>query len=428
MSVSRNPEYVLLLGGDMPWRDRALLGAARANPAPVAVMQRGGPVNRNRSADLVVPGDPCSPGPALDAVVAYERSSGARPVAVVPLVEMAVQPGLAIAGHYGLPYLTPESVALVRDKGRMKQAFLDAGLRVPRFGSFSTLDDLRALAADIGFPAVIKPVHFGGSEGVRLVRDPSELEDAFAFTAGAMRGHARNFGLAEDLFQIEEYIASQVEVSVEVINSPQGRHVLAVTDKFLTAPPFFAELGHAVPSIHRENRRIPDAAFAACAALGMDRGIAHVEMRLLDDGTPVLMEVNARTAGDGIPDLVERVTGLNLFMLHCWSYSRDDLPSLAGRPGSGRAAIAFMKAPPGRIASVRQPVPGDLPPEVVGLHLWARAGDMSLPCVNSHTREGAVEFFWPDDPAVEPLDLHLRLTDDLTGRLVQVAPADAVAQ
>lgn len=420
MNLNESSGYCLLLGADAMWRDRALLGAARAVAVPVAMMQSAAPFARNRAADLVIRGNPLLPEAALSAVLAFEQATGLRPLAVVPLVEMAVEPGLAIAQHYGLRYLSAHSISLARNKTAMKRAFRENGLPTPRFAAFSTLPELRSAMSAIGYPAVIKPAHFGGSEGVRMIRDASGLEDGFRYVHDAMHGHARNFGLAEDSFQIEEYIAADREISVEVLNGPGYRRVVGMTDKFLSPPPYFAETGHSVPSVLSGNEVLNRVAMKACEALDVDRGVAHVEMRIRDNGEPVLMEVNARIAGDGIPDLVERVTGVNLFWLHAWSYSRDDEPPAPPVTSRGRAAIAFLKAPAGLIERVLEPQHANLPAEVTALHLWAKAGSRTGAYVNSHTREGAVELHWPDDPCTELSYRHLELADRLAAELIQV--------
>ena len=424
MTRSSASDYCLLLGADLRWRDRAFPGAVRAASGhPVALMQAQAPLERNRAADLVVPGDAFEPEASLAAVIAFEERTGRRPMAVVPLVEMTVMPGLAIARRYGLRYMSPEAVAAARDKTLMKERFRTAGLPVPGFAAYSTWERLEGLMKGFSFPVVVKPAHFGGSEGVSLARDAGELREAYGRVSSAMRGHAGRFGLSETAFQVEEYVASDQEVSVEVLNTPNGRRVLAVTDKFLTPAPFFAETGHAVPSIHSRDEAVTGTALAACEAVGLQRGLVHVEMRLRPDGTPVLMEVNARPAGDGILDLVERVTGVNAFEHHVRSFRDDGPPRIGTLEPEGRAAIAFLKAPAGRIARVTPPEPGSLPAEVTAVHLWAKAGDMSGLAVDSHHREGAVEFHWPDDEAKQPLDRHLAFAAELLPRLLEVADA-----
>lgn len=424
MTIRPNPArvYCLLLGADQTFRDRALLGAARATAMPIAIMQRNAPVARNLAADLVIPGIPFHPEAALDAVQRFEAQTGARPGAVVPLGELTVQPGLAIAEHYGLPYLSRSCIDAARDKAVSKSLFEAAGLPIPAYARFSTREDLATLMAQFAYPVVLKPAQFGGSEGVRLARTPQELDEAYAECVGAMSGAMEQYGLPDNQFVIEEYIDAPNEVSVEVINSPSGRSVIAVTDKYLSPHPYFAEIGHSVPSVFTTGCRIRTVALDACKALGVDRGVAHVELRIRSDGDPVLMEVNARTSGGGITNLVERVTGINLYEMHTWTYTRDDLPPSIPTKPKGRAAIAFLKGVNGRITNLILPSAREIPEDVTSFHFYANPGDLVKKAMNSLTRDGAIEFYWPDDLAQTKTERHLDVAAELSTRLIVVDP------
>lgn len=276
-------DYCLLLGADATWRERSILGAARATDVPVAIMQSTGIINKNRFADIIITGNPGEAALALDAVKKFEEQTGAKPVAVIPLVEMSLTPGLKIAQHYNLNYLSERSVIAARDKSIMKQRFLDAGLSTPRFEKFSNFDELVSQKQKFNYPVILKPSHFGGSEGVCLACNDEELRSAYNHTKNSMLNHARNFGLKEDCFQIEEYINSTTEISVEVLNTKYGRTILMVTDKFVTNEPYFAEIGHTVPSKYFHNSRIRSLALDACEAINLDCGVAHVEIKIADN-------------------------------------------------------------------------------------------------------------------------------------------------
>ena len=413
--------YCLVLGSEKS-RDRAILAAARSTNDPIAVMLRGAPVNCHRFADLTLAGDPDNPSAALAAVIAYEERTGSRPNSVVPLTEMSLTPGQVIARHYGLRYLTDATMAKVRDKHRMKQAFRQRGLEVPRFHAFGTYDELITLANELRFPVVIKPTSAGGSEGVTFVEGAEDLARAFADLTAAVRGFHERYALSETMFQVEEYISAPIEISVEVLNTPAGRHVLAVTDKDLGPLPYFVEIGQVIPSIHSDNLRARYAALAACEAVGMDRGVANVEMKLMSDGRPFLLEVNARPPGDSTMDLIETVTGINPFELHCRAFLSDDL-TLAPMPIRGRAAIAFLKAPVGDIETITPPDAGVLGEAIVRLNIWIRPGEQSRHLVDSNMRDGSVEFYWPDDSGTERARLHLATAAELSQQIFAVKQA-----
>ena len=103
------------------------------------------------------------------------------------------------------------------------------------------------------------------------------------------------------------------EVSVETFTYAGTTTVLGVTDKSLGPVPYFLETGHVFPSILPSSvtDRAARVAVAALDAIGFDFGPAHTELKLTEAG-PMLIEINPRTGGDYIPDLVQHATGVRL--------------------------------------------------------------------------------------------------------------------
>ena len=411
--------YCLVLGTEMS-RDRAILGVARATDDPVAIMIPGAPINTHRFADVVLSANPNNPVEALNAVTSYEQKTGIVPSAVIPLTEQSLSSGFAIAERYSLPYLSSKTMECVRNKSRMKEELKAAGLPVPRFETFSSLEELRHQIAVLGLPVVIKPQSLGGSEGVVLVRSESEIAAAYSLLLRAVESYASNYGLSESKLMVEQYIVAQQELSVEVLNTPAGRYVLAVTDMWIGDEPYFVNTGHALPSIHSGNANIRAIALAACEALGVDKGVSCVEMRLRADGRLMLLEVAARPGGDNVMDMLERVLGVNVFELHALSHLNKGPWSFVPPAPKGRAAVAFLKAPVGVVSDVRIPTPSELPEAVVGLRIWCQKGDVSAKCIDSNTRDGIVEFYWPNDPASEILNAHMETATQLSERCFQI--------
>jgi len=356
----------------------------------------------------------------LRVVLEFERRTGLTPAGVVPFFDPGLVPGLVIAEHYGLPYL---SRAAVEDssinKNRMKDRLLATGVATPRYIQVDGVDAVHKAIAELG-PCVIKPSAFGGSLGVRLVDDEREAEDAYTYVRRIIDENAAVFTVTNRAIQVEEFCTLADEVSVEVLNHHDRRTVLAVTDKALGPRPYFAEIGHRVPSVYSGRADVRDLAVRACAAIGLDHGVAHVELRLEGDAPPQIMEVGARTAGDGIPDLVELAYGIAPYELHIRSY----LEQLEEEPvvpqPIGLAAIAMLKAPPGRIAAVG--TPDTVEDAVTTYEIFASPGkDSSATQANYLDREGYVECFWPQaSPESVPPRAHLDIADRLSAQIFQV--------
>jgi hypothetical protein len=252
------------------------------------------------------------------------------------------------------------------------------------------------------------------------VHDEREAEEAYAYVRRIIDGHSSVFTVKNQSIQVEEFCTLTDEVSVEVLNHRDRRSVLAVTDKTHGPRPYFAEVGHRVPSVYSGRADVLDLAMRACAAIGLDRGVAHVEIRLEGDVPPQVMEVGARTAGDGIPDLVELAYGVAPYELHVRSYLDQldgDLPGLPDLTAAGLAAVAVLKARPGRIEEVAEVT--TLDPAVTTYEVTAAVGTISRDTqANYLDREGYVECFWPGGtpesvPAREHMDIAARLSDQV---------------
>ncbi|MFZ5964435.1 ATP-grasp domain-containing protein [Thalassococcus sp. BH17M4-6] len=401
MSIYRTPcmtdsqGYTLLLGSQERWKDRAVCAAMRSSTQPVYVMEPSR-LNSSRSADGLIVGNPLDAASAIAALEEHERATGHRPAAVIPLFEPAIEVGHAISRHFGLGYLSDAAVMNVRSKFHMRRAFEQASLRVPQYVRMFGPQDAEK-AAHLRFPVIVKPENLGGGLGVRLVHTAEDLPDALAWSSQAAQALLA-YGMHTPSFVVEEYIEAVAEVSVEVLNAPDGSEVVGMTDKILSGPPHFVECAHRFPSRYIQDAAIQDTARLACRAVGMDRGVAHVEIRVCPDGAPVVVEVNGRLPGGAIPELIESCTGRNLFELHCASFVGTPSIEVARKPAimRGSAAIVFLKAPEGCITQVNTSALPDLPKPVIGLQVWARPGDVSGQGASNFERHGAVELFWPN--------------------------------
>ncbi len=393
--TTKRNQYLLLLKADEFLRDRCITAALRAYDGPVVGMSTSPAMPKNRHFDTVLKGDPHLAASALQAVKDFELETGLTPQAVIPVTEMSLQPALEIATLYGLPFLPRSCVERARNKDLMKAAFLHAGLPTSRFEVFSDFEGLKAAVQILGFPIIIKPTAAAHSIGVIRVDDESSLAKAFEYCRGGLESVKDAWRIENPLLQAEQYFDASREVSVEVVNHKSGSRVIAITEKYLTAPPYFAEVGHMIPSADGNNADLEKLAINACRSLGIDRGVSHVEVRVNRHGDMSLIEVAARPGGDGIMDLVERAYGVNMYDLHIRSYL--DIPlQLSEAPAlRGVSAIAFMQTRGGIVHGVNQV--DELPREIVSLYLNAKTGDRVGGSLDYDARLGTVEFFWPNE-------------------------------
>lgn len=234
------------------------------------------------------------PETAVADIVAYAR---AHPLAAVLAVDdagalLAARASQALA----LPHNAVAAAEAARDKHRMRQLLAAAGVPSPPFCLISPDEPperIAPLAASIGFPCVVKPLHLNGSRGVIRADDAAAL----AAAAGQVRQLLRRMG-AEPAILVEQYLPG-AEVALEGVLHHGRLQVLALFDKpDPLEGPYFEETIYVTPSRLPQavQAQIADTAAAGARALGLQTGSVHAELRVNAEGAWIV-EVNGRSIG-----------------------------------------------------------------------------------------------------------------------------------
>lgn len=220
-------------------------------------------------------------------------------VGVCAVGETQVEPTGLIADALGVPSPGLRATRACRSKYLQRwylPEFSPGSLIVPA-GSRDGVD-----AEAVRYPAVVKPAGRHSSSGVETAEGPE-----------ALRARLAAYPVHETVL-VEDKAAGQ-EYSVESLVQG-GRIVFAsVTRKETTESRAltFVELSHTVPSERTDHDEpLLDANARMLTALGFQDGVSHAEWRVGADRRPVLMEVAARTPGDGLCVLYELATGAPL--------------------------------------------------------------------------------------------------------------------
>lgn len=229
---------------------------------------------------------------------------------VITVCDYYIETVCEVAKAYNVPCPFSGNVKTVCQKHLMRQALDRAGLSNPKYKIVYNLEDAKKAAQEIGYPLVLKPVDLASSAFVKLIQTSSELQQAYH--------DLENFPLnfrdqeRERALLIEEYICGE-ELSVETVSNNGEITVVGITDKSVTGSPYFIENGHMFPAKLEEDakEKISDYVRNVLLATGYDHGIAHTEIKLTKDG-PKVVEINPRTAGNYIVELIEYVTGVNM--------------------------------------------------------------------------------------------------------------------
>ncbi|NOY13353.1 MAG: acetyl/propionyl/methylcrotonyl-CoA carboxylase subunit alpha [Deltaproteobacteria bacterium] len=210
----------------------------------------------------------------------------------------------------GLIFVGPP-VAAIRAMGSKSAAKLimqQAGVPlVPGYhGDDQQLQTLRAAAAEIGFPLLVKASAGGGGKGMRVVRDSAALDAAIE---GARREAAASFG--NDQLLLECYLEQPRHVEIQVFADNQGNalhlferdcSVQRRHQKVLEEAP--------APGLSEELRQaMGTAALTAARAINYV-GAGTVEFLLDTDGSFYFMEMNTRLQVEH--PVTELITGQDL--------------------------------------------------------------------------------------------------------------------
>ncbi|MDS3851575.1 pyruvate carboxylase [Staphylococcus hominis] len=118
------------------------------------------------------------------------------------------------------PYL--DHLDMFGDKVKARTTAIKANLPVipGTDGPIENFDAAKAFAKEAGFPLMIKATSGGGGKGMRIVREESELEDAFHRAKSEAQ---KSFGNSE--VYIERYIDNPKHIEVQVIGDEYGNIV-----------------------------------------------------------------------------------------------------------------------------------------------------------------------------------------------------------
>ena len=278
-------------------------------------------------------------GRDLEELVPSLRAESPDGIAVFS--DAALEPAVTLAEALGLPFHSRETTHRLRDKFAQRAALAAAGLEMPATRVLSpavtrSAQDVRALGAR--WPAVLKPRRGTGSIDTFLVHGPDELLDALSSAA------------PDAEFVLEDFLPDRADMgasgaarlfSVELLVDGELIEPIVLTGRFPLKPPL-RESGSFMPSDLGAEDTAAAVASArdAAVALGVERGILHVEHKLTPQG-PRIIEINGRVGGL-VPTLLTRIGGPPILS---WALKLALGQDVGPRPGPpARAPVSFYRA------------------------------------------------------------------------------------
>jgi len=334
-----------------------------------------------------------------------------------------------ICRDHGITFVgpSPHAIRSMGDKATAKSTMQRVGVpTVPGSeGLLATPEEAAELAAEMGYPVMIKATAGGGGRGMRLVPGPDQLQSLFKAAQGEAEAAFGNPGL-----YMEKFIDRPRHVEVQVLADRHG-NIVHLGERDCSIQRRHQKLLEEAPSPALDpelRRRMGEAAVAAARSIQYE-GAGTVEFLLDRSGGFYFMEMNTRIQVEH--PVTEMVTGIDLIAEQlriaggeAISILQDDIVlrghAIECRINAEDASHNFRPAP-GRITGWLPPGgPGirvdshvytgyDIPPfydSLIGkLIIWAPDRDSALKRMRRALNECAITGI----PTT--VDFHLRLLD-----------------
>ncbi|MGI8753760.1 MAG: carbamoyl-phosphate synthase large subunit [Acidimicrobiales bacterium] len=249
-------------------------------------------------------------------ILEVEGATG-RVVGVV--VSLGGQTPLKLAGRLSPELIlgTPaEAIDLAEDRQRWSELCTSLGIAQPPGGTAVTIDGALAVAAEVGYPALVRPSYVLGGRAMEIVYNPDDLRRAMA-AMGVSGSLGREGGLsAERPVLVDRFLEDATEVDVDAVRDGTGETLIGAVmehveeagvhsgDSACVIPPPTLTPG-VIATIEGHTRAIAD-------ALGV-RGPLNVQFAVVhgERGPSVhVIEANPR-ASRTVP-FVSKATGVSL--------------------------------------------------------------------------------------------------------------------
>lgn len=241
-----------------------------------------------------------------DVLEVYHAEVAAGPVIGV-ITQLGGQTPLGLASglaNEGIPILGTSVTAInnAEDRGEFGEILRSTGLNAPRFGTAFSFTDAKKVAADIGYPVLVRPSFVLGGRGMEIVYDEASLQ-GFIEKATEIN--------PEHPVLIDSFLDNALEIDVDALYDGKSMYLAGIMEHIEEAGVHSGDSACVIPpqSISEEMiSEIFETTEKLAEAIGV-RGLLNVQYAISEDVLYVL-EANPR-ASRTIP-YVSKATGVSL--------------------------------------------------------------------------------------------------------------------
>ena len=229
----------------------------------------------------------------LEVFHSESRSGTGGPGVVGVIVQLGGQTPLGLAQRLadaGVPIVgtRPEAIDLAEDRGRFGQVLLNAGLPAPKFGTATSFEQAREIAATIGYPVLVRPSYVLGGRGMEIVYDEQTLHGYITRATQLSPDHP---------VLVDRFLEDAIEIDVDALCDGTEVYIGGVMEHIEEAGIHSGDSACALPPVtlgRSDIEAVRRATEAIAHGVGVV-GLLNVQYALKDDVLYVL-EANPRAS------------------------------------------------------------------------------------------------------------------------------------
>ncbi|MFE3886937.1 carbamoyl-phosphate synthase large subunit [Streptomyces lydicus] len=227
-----------------------------------------------------------------DVLEIVHAETQAGPVAGV-IVQLGGQTPLGLAQALkdnGVPIVgtSPEAIDLAEERGAFGRVLTEAGLPAPKYGTAFSFDEAQRIAAEIGYPVMVRPSYVLGGRGMEIVYDEPSLGEYLTRHAGLIDRHP---------VLIDRFLDDAIEIDVDALYDGHELYLGGVMEHIEEAGIHSGDSACALPPITLggyDIKRLRASTEAIAKGVGV-RGLINIQFAMAGDILYVL-EANPRAS------------------------------------------------------------------------------------------------------------------------------------
>lgn len=239
-----------------------------------------------------------------DVMEVYHAEASCGEVAGV-IVQLGGQTPLGLAERLtaaGVPVVGTSAAAidLAEDRGEFGKVLAAAELPAPDFGTATSFDEAREVAANIGYPVLVRPSYVLGGRGMEIVYDEDSLRDYIERATEITSDHP---------VLVDRFLDNAIEIDVDALCDGEEVYLGGVMEHIEEAGIHSGDSSCALPPMTlgpEDIEKVRESTRRLAHGIGV-KGLMNVQYALKDD-TLYVIEANPR-ASRTVP-FVSKATGV----------------------------------------------------------------------------------------------------------------------